>query len=133
MNGFDTNVFVYACERSDPRRQRVALDLIDSTKDGIMVWQVACEFIAACRKLAEQGFTQAMAWKRLTEFLDVLPLVLPNPGVLRRAQQLHLESQYSFWDATLFAACLEAGITRLYTEDVPSQRPEGLEIVNPFA
>jgi hypothetical protein len=32
-------------------------------------WQVACEFIAASRKLAELGFTAAHAWQRLAEFL----------------------------------------------------------------
>jgi len=33
----------------------------------------------------------------------------------------------------LFAACLEAGVTRLYSEDVPGAAIPNLEIVNPFA
>jgi predicted nucleic acid-binding protein len=40
----------------------------------------------------------------------------------------------SSWDALLVAACLEAGVTRLYTEDFDdSVKKEGLEVVNPFA
>jgi predicted nucleic acid-binding protein len=34
----------------------------------------------------------------------------------------------------IVAACQEAGVARLYSEDLPgSTPPDGLEIVNPFA
>jgi len=39
----------------------------------------------------------------------------------------------SFWDALIIAACLEADVTRLYSEDFDAYpRIDGLEIVNPF-
>jgi len=134
MTGFDTNILIYACDKSKPQRQAAALDLIDATTDGVMLWQVACEFIAVCRKLAGQGFTPAKAWDRLAEFLQVLPLVVPSPTVLSRARTLHVQSQWSSWDALITAACLEAGVTRLYSEDLPGRRPpQPLEIINPFA
>ena len=45
-----------------------------------------------------------------------------------------LDQQWSYWDALLVAASMEAGVTRLYSEDLPGrQPPPGLEIVNPFA
>lgn len=134
MIGFDTNVFIYACDQSELRRQQIALDLIDATVEGVMVWQVAVEFIAASRKLADQGFTSEKAWNRLTEFLDVLPLVVPDAGILGRAKRLHLESQWSFWDAMIISACLDAGVTILYSQDLPGRSPpNGLQIINPFA
>jgi predicted nucleic acid-binding protein len=34
----------------------------------------------------------------------------------------------------IVGACLEAGVTRLYSEDLPGGRPPApLEIINPFA
>ena len=34
----------------------------------------------------------------------------------------------------LVAACLDAGVTRLYSEDLPARKPPPpLEIINPFA
>jgi hypothetical protein len=45
--------------RSDRGRQAQALDLIDRAVDGVLLLQVACEFIAASRKLSAQGFTAA--------------------------------------------------------------------------
>ena len=67
MIAVDTNVLIYACDQADPRRQQIALDLITNTSDGVLLWQVACEFLSASRKLSKQGFTPAHAWNRLAE------------------------------------------------------------------
>jgi len=58
MIAVDTNVLIYACDQSDPRRQTIALDLIAASTDGVLLWQVACEFLAASRKLSKQGLPQ---------------------------------------------------------------------------
>ena len=47
MIALDTNVFIYACDKADPARQQIALDLISNTRDAAILWQVACEFVAA--------------------------------------------------------------------------------------
>ena len=57
MTAFDTNVLIYSCAPADRNRQEKALELITSATDGVLPWQVACEFIAASRKLSAQGFT----------------------------------------------------------------------------
>lgn len=57
MTALDTNILIYACDKAEPRRQQIALDLIAKATDAVLLWQVACEFIAASRKLREQGFT----------------------------------------------------------------------------
>ena len=69
MTALDTNVLIYACDKSDPRRQQIALELIATVTDGGLLWQVACEFVADSRKLNDRGFTPIDAWNRLTEFL----------------------------------------------------------------
>ena len=84
MIALDTNVLIYCCDERDPRRQQIALDLVAETTEGVLPWQVACEFIAASRKLADQGFTASQAWQRLAEFLGLLPLLMPTPAVLER-------------------------------------------------
>jgi len=57
MIAFDTNVLIYACDRVDPKRQCQAIELISTAADVVLLWQVACEFVAASRKLSTQGFT----------------------------------------------------------------------------
>jgi len=98
----------------------------------VLLWQVGCEFIAASRKLAEHGFTQKAAWVQLSMLINAWGVAIPRTTMLSRAQWLHLQERVSFWDAMLFAACLDAGVTRLYTEDIPGSAIPGLEIVNPF-
>jgi len=133
MIALDTNILIYACDKADLKRQQVALDLVSSADDGVLLWQVACEFVAASRKLRSQGFAMADAWDRLTDYLAIFPLILPAAGAFERARVLHTEDGWSFWDAMIVAACLEGGVTRLYSEDLPGRAVRWpLEIVNPF-
>ncbi|SPE38796.1 conserved hypothetical protein [Candidatus Sulfopaludibacter sp. SbA6] len=111
----------------------MALDLVSSAADSALLWQVACEFVAASRTLKSQGFTTADAWGRLADYLAIFPLIVPTAGMLERARILHAEDGWSFWDAMIVAACLECGVTRLYSEDLPGRAVRGpLKVVNPF-
>ncbi len=131
---FDTNVLIHSCDGSNPERQSKALTVLSTDDDAILCWQVAVEFIAASRKLAERGMTTKQAWERLDRFRETFRLVFPSSAVLAQARQLHIEQHWSFWDGLIVAACLDAGVTRLYSEDLPGRKPpNGLEIINPFA
>lgn len=132
MTAFDTNLLIYCCDKSDPEKQGKALGCVSKTTDGVLLWQVACEFVAASRKLCAQGFTTTHAWRRLAEYMELFPLVLPTAQVLQRANVLHERDGWSFWDAMIVAACLETGVTRLYSEDLPGRKMPGLDIVNPL-
>ena len=102
--------------------------------DGGLLWQVACEFIAASRKLTDVGYTQAQAWGELEQLRRLWQVILPSEGILLRAERLTATHSLSFWDSLLVAACIEGGITRLYTEDFDSSlsKATGIEIINPF-
>ena len=74
---------------------------------------------------------------RLREFLDdiLVPLwqVNPTASLYRNAISLQGRHGYSFYDSLIVAAALEAGCTRLFSEDLQhGQRIQGLTIVNPF-
>jgi predicted nucleic acid-binding protein len=103
MIAIDTNVLIYACDRSDPNKQQRAMDLVANSDGAVLLWQVAWEFVAASGKLAVQGFTPSDAWNRLTEFIDVMELILPSTGALHRARELHLSKGISFRDAMISA------------------------------
>ena len=45
MTALDTNVLLYACDRADAQRQQIALNLIAHSRDGVLLWQVACDFL----------------------------------------------------------------------------------------
>ena len=58
-------------------------------------------------------------------------LILPSAGMLHRARQLHIDSRVSLWDGLIVAACLEAGVTVLFSEDIPGRSIPGLDFTNP--
>ena len=133
MTAFDTNILIYICDKADRQRQRHALDLLGNTRDAVLLWQVAVEFVAASRKLASQGFTSFEAWARSREFMGVQRLILPSPKALEFAQVLHVDQGLAFWDAMIVGSCLDAGVQILYSEDLPGRAVDPkIRIVNPF-
>lgn len=134
MNAVDTNVLIYVRDPRDPVKQQRAVQLTTGLSDGALLWQVACEFVAASRKLAPFGFAQAQAWREVERLRVLWKLILPSENVLTRAEKLTATQNLSFWDAMMVAACMEGRITRLYTEDFDNslKQATGVEIVNPF-
>lgn len=134
MNAVDTNVLIYVRDPRDSAKQQKAVTLTTGLTDGALLWQVACEFVAASRKLGQFGFTQAQAWRELKELRGLWKVIVPSESVLSRAEQLTTTHNLSFWDSMIIAACMEGGVTRLYTEDFDNaiSKATGVEIVNPF-
>lgn len=133
MNAVDTNVLIYSRDPRDPTKQATANGLLASLADGVLLWQVACEYLAASRKLEQFGYDLTQALADVSDMRAAWLTVLPTWEVADRAELLLQKYSLSFWDALLVAACLEAGVTRLYTEDFDdSFSAEGLEVINPF-
>jgi predicted nucleic acid-binding protein len=97
-------------------------------------WQVGCEFIAASRKLAAAGFTEAQAWAAVAVMQALADVILlPVPDLWPETQALQNGYSLSFWDALLVAACLRGGVQILYTEDMGAPPSiDSLSLVNPF-
>jgi predicted nucleic acid-binding protein len=49
MNAADTNVLLYVHDTRDATKQATASNLLQSLTDGVLLWQVACEYLAASR------------------------------------------------------------------------------------
>ena len=87
----------------------------------------------ASRKLEPFGFSYARAAEELRDLQKVWSTILPAWKMLDRLTGLRSDYCLSIWDGLLVAACLEAGVQRLFTEDFDAYaRIETLEIVNPF-
>jgi predicted nucleic acid-binding protein len=133
MNAVDTNILLYTHDPRNPAKQAIAFALIESLDNGVLLWQVACEYLSASRKLEPFGYDRARAWQDIRNLRRTWATVRPEWNVLDHAERLMSSYSLSFWDALIIAACLEAGVIRLYSEDFDAYpRVDGLEIVNPF-
>ena len=61
MNAVDTNILIYVHDDRDPAKQATAYALVQSLTSAVMLWQVACEYIAASRKITASGYSVDMA------------------------------------------------------------------------
>ncbi|MEA5449812.1 PIN domain-containing protein [Leptolyngbya sp. CCNP1308] len=132
MNAVDTNILIYVNDPRDPIKQRVATSLIAELVDGVLLWQVATEYLAASRKLEPLGYDKTQAYQYIRDLQQVWYTSLPNWDVLDRAETLHSRFSLSHWDAMIVAACLEINIQTLYSEDFGYSKIDSLTIVNPF-
>lgn len=131
----DTNILVYAFDRSDEVRHRQASALVEKLIDqraACVSTQILKEFyVVTTRKIADP-LTHEEACAILDDF-SMLTVVEETLPLLRRALRLCGRFQLSLWDASIVAAAAWSGCDRLYTEDLQAgQVIDGVEIVNPF-
>jgi predicted nucleic acid-binding protein len=141
MNAIDTNVLIYAVQNAATDKTRRATALLDGLcaelPSTLLPWQVVCEFLAFLAK-SRQRIGTSDHGPEIAELVDAValrfPIAMPSERVVGLAIDIHLHDQVSIWDALLLAACVDAGVTTLYTEDLQS-RPviRGVRLVNPFS
>jgi predicted nucleic acid-binding protein len=132
MNAVDTNILIYVNDPRNPVKQAIAVSLVSALTEGVLLWQVACEYLAASRKLEPLGYDRAQAYQYIRDFQQVWYTALPTWSVIDRAEKLMNRFSLSHWDSMIVAACLEDNVQILYTEDFGYSNIDGLGIVNPF-
>ena len=130
---FDTNVLIYADDKSAPSKQKRAIDLVAEhrrTGTGVVSMQVLQEyFVTATRKLGVEVSVARRKVELLAEFNVASPDVADILGAID-LQRLH---GFSFWDALILRAAIQSGCSVLLTEDFQESREvDGVRIVNPF-
>ena len=130
----DTNILVYADDRSHPTKRDRAREILRSalrTRGAKLSLQVLTEFFAvATRKLG----LSATAARRRVEVYSSLEVIRPSTDDLLAAIDLHRLHQLSIWDALVVRAAQASGCRVLYSEDLQhGQSFDGLQVVNPFA
>ena len=132
----DTNVLVYAFDKSSSPKKRAAQRLLNELmeEDRLRVsTQVLQElFVTLTRKVAQPcSGEEALA---VLEDLTAWPLMVVDYAAIRSAVELAGQAKLSFWDRLVVVAAARAGAAVLYTEDLnDGQEIPGVRISNPFA
>jgi predicted nucleic acid-binding protein len=136
MIAVDTNIFVYAVDTENPAKGAAAVALLRelSDRDAVLLWQVLVEIGATLlRKKAKSDIDIAIPVV-ISAWMDIFPLRMPSAKVALDVWRLIDAYQLSYFDSLIISACIDAGVTRLYSEDMQSRgQIEGVEIINPFA
>lgn len=130
----DTNILVYMFDNTDAGKRRQAVDLVNESLtqgSGCISFQVVQETLnVLIRRL---GFVAEDSRRALEQVLVPLWQVYPSAPLYQDAISIQGRYGFSFYDSLIIAAALEAGCTRLYSEDLQQgQQVQRLTIVNPF-
>ena len=129
----DTNILIYAFDRSAGDKHRIAVDLMTrlwTERRGCISLQVLQEFyVASTRKLKLPTDEAASQVRRLGLWRVHRPLV----NDILAAIELHQRHSLSFWDALILRSAQASQCSVLWSEDLQNgQRWGNLEVRNPF-
>lgn len=139
MNAVDTNILVYVIDQDEPVKRAKAVGLLDNLVqedvETVLLWQVATEFVSCLRRWErEERIGRQETLGNLERLHSIFRCVLPTQAVLWKSLDLSSRYSLSHWDSMLAAACIEAGVHTLYSEDLASgTQYDSVTVVNPFA
>jgi predicted nucleic acid-binding protein len=132
----DTNIFVYAFDKTAPAKARRSQELIEqavTSRKGIISYQVAQEFFNVALRRFAHPLTVAESEQYLSTVLRPLMAVQSSPALLSDGLRLKGRYSLSWFDSLIVAAAIEARCDVLYSEDLQhGQKFSDVAIENPF-
>jgi predicted nucleic acid-binding protein len=132
----DTNVFVYSLDRTNARKARIALQIIEehvAGGNGAVSYQVVQEFFNVAIKRFPKAMTSADWPSYLLTVFRPLLAVHSSIALYSEAFSIHTRFKISWYDSLILAAASEANCSILYTEDLQhGGKIAGVRIENPF-
>lgn len=130
---FDTNIFVYADDSSNPVRRQKAVALIEEyvqSKSLTISLQIIQEYYAAATRKLQVDPELAQAKVELMAQMRVVRL---QERDIISAIELHRLHKLPFWDAMVVHAARLGGARVLFSEDLDHGRSwGGLTVISPF-
>ena len=133
----DTNVLVYAYDRSEPEKQRQAsriLDRLALTGMGVVDTQIMAEFFVAVTRKISAPLSVDEAYQRIQNYVRSWPVLGISEMVVLEAVRGVRDHQFNFWDAQIWAAARLNQIYVVFSEDFNTGSViEGISFVNPLS
>lgn len=132
----DTNIIVYAYDKSAGRKHLIAVETLDKLWDngqGVISTQVLQEFFVTVTRKIPLPLSISVA-KGIVNDLLSWKTVLVDGSIILDAIDLQCERQLSYWDAVIMASAMQAGARNLLSEDFSTGSTiNRVTIINPFA
>jgi len=130
----DSNVLIYAYQKTDRTKQSIAQKIVSRAQAG--------EFLISTQVLAE--FSATLLYKmspranpkdvlQILRVLSPIRVLSPDSDTIHRAVEAHSTYGVHFYDGMIIAAAERAGCERIWSEDLSSSQTYfGIKVVNPF-
>ncbi len=131
----DTNIIVYAHDRSSRDKHAVAREIMDylwETRKGVISVQVLQEFFVCVTQKIVKPLVIKSA-RTILEYLSNWDVVNNDKHITLKAIDLQEKHRFSFWDSLIIQAAIQGQARLLLSEDLPDgQVVKDLTIMNPF-
>lgn len=131
----DTNVLVYAYDRSEPVKQRQSLDLLNALANdpGYLTTQVLAEFLVIVTRKIASRLSIADAARRVSNYVATWTILPVTSAIVVEACRGVQVCGLSYWDAQLWACARAEGLKVILSEDFADGTAiEGVSFANPF-
>ena len=131
----DTNILIYAHDRSAGSKHERARDLIEQlwdNREGVLSTQVLQELCVNLRRRVQRPIPVEEIRTLIQDYLS-WDVVVNTPASVLQALEIEVRYKVSFWDALILQAAESSGAAVLYSEDLATgQRYGALHVVNPL-
>lgn len=132
----DTNVLVYAYDRSEPDKMAASIELLDHmalSGRGVLSLQILAEFFVAVTRKISYPLSVTIAEERILNYLRGWTTVTVTNMVFREAIRGVREHRMTLWDAQIWATARLNQIPTILSEDFSHGATlEGVQFLNPF-
>src|SRR3974377_26181 len=132
----DTNILVYAYDRSEPTKQirsRQILNWLVTAGSGALSTQVLAEFFSAVTRRLPEKMSPREGYAHLQEYVRAWRIVGLTPEIILESARGVVTHQFPFYDAQIWATAKLSGISAVLSEDFShASRIEGGEFFNPL-
>ena len=132
----DTNIFVYAHDRSAGAKHQRARRLVEdlwSSEQGVLSTQVLQELGVNLRRKTDPPLATDEVRRLLRDYLSWEIVVNTGESVIE-ALEIEQRFRISFWDALILQSAQLCGAEVLYSEDfADGQKYGAIRVVNPFS
>jgi predicted nucleic acid-binding protein len=134
---FDTNVLVYAHDRSEAVKQKQALEVLDRTQEiaiAALTTQVLGEFFWVTTRRLQQPLTLEEATHQVERFARAWPVLDVTTFTVLESLRGAAMYQMTYWDAQIWASARLNQIPVIFSEDFNAGAVlEGVRFENPFS
>jgi predicted nucleic acid-binding protein len=132
----DTNILVYAYDRSEPDKQAKALELIDTLardNSGYLSPQILAEFFTVVTRKIAAPMSMEQGYASLSNYIQSWDIVDLTSAIVLEGARGVMDHRLSFWDSLIWATARMNQIPAILSEDFSHNSViEGVRFINPF-
>jgi predicted nucleic acid-binding protein len=131
----DTNVLVYAYDRSEPEKQAQAIQVLDylaSRYMGLVSTQVLADFFMSVTRKITSRLSVEQAYASIENYLASWQVLDMTGQIILEAVRGVRDYQFSYYDAQIWAVARLNQVQVIFSEDFSPRMIEGVQFVNPF-